>query len=108
MKKIMIILSKTRVIIPVLLLGAAGILLSSAAQITQDDQVPPIIKTPSSVGEVAFPHEFHFDDLEIECQTCHHEVTAGALTMPHKEYFDDFWIDCRICHRSDENSIPQA
>ena len=52
----------------------------------------------STVGEVTFPHEAHFDDLEIECEACHHETNAKMLHMPHEEYFKDFWIECGICH----------
>ena len=55
---------------------------------------PSVITSPSSLGEVNFQHEFHYEDLEIECQTCHHEVDAVKLNIPHKEYFEDFWISC--------------
>ena len=87
--------------------GGAALIGIVSAQDTQEKQLTPIIKSPSSVGEVAFPHQFHFEDLELECQTCHHETNASALRMPHGEYFDDFWIDCRICHRSDGSSVSQ-
>lgn len=59
-------------------------------------------KSPSLVGEVKFGHEYHFEELKIECPACHHETNAAALRMPHKDYFDDFWIDCTICHKSDK------
>lgn len=52
-------------------------------------------------GDVDFPHDFHIDDLELECEECHHETNALRLKMPHEDYFDDFWIDCTICHKSD-------
>jgi hypothetical protein len=77
------------------------------AQDPQEGQLNPIIKSPSSVGEVSFPHQFHFEDLELECQTCHHETNASSLRMPHEDYFDDFWIDCRICHKSDGLTLSQ-
>ena len=54
---------------------------------------PPILVWPSRVGEVTFPHEMHFDDLDISCEECHHEINAARLEMPHEDYFDDFWID---------------
>ncbi|MFC2163958.1 cytochrome c3 family protein [Acidobacteriota bacterium] len=99
---------KTDLIILVLALVAAVMVFGSVAQSQQKVQVLPIIKSPSTVGEVAFPHELHFDALEIECQTCHHEINAQKLNIPHKDYFDDFWIDCRICHGHDGGQISQA
>jgi len=65
----------------------------------------PILVFPSSVGEVVFPHEGHYDSLEIDCQTCHHETNAKMLDIPHVEYFQDFWIDCTTCHHP--SSTPQ-
>jgi hypothetical protein len=59
------------------------------------------IRTPSTIGEVIFPHLWHIEDFEIECQECHHEIRATALHMPHEEYFEDFWIECGVCHKSD-------
>jgi len=49
--------------------------------------------------DVCFPHEVHVADLEIECETCHHETNAASLGSPHASYFDDFWIDCNTCHK---------
>ena len=54
---------------------------------------------PEAIGAVDFPHEFHTEDLEIECAECHHETNAEALRFPHQDYFEDFWIDCRVCHQ---------
>ena len=85
-------------------IGAVGF---SGAPALQEEPLPPIIKSPSSVGDVEFPHQFHFEELEFECQTCHHETNASKLKMPHEEYFDDFWIDCLICHRSDGSAVLQ-
>ncbi len=68
----------------------------SAAE--QSSEIPEVIKSESYVGEVSFKHQEHFDDLEIECETCHHEVNAAKLNFPHENYFEDFWIDCLICH----------
>lgn len=61
------------------------------------------IKISSFVGEVIFPHMLHFEDLEIECVDCHHQIKARELNIPHMEYFDEFWIDCNICHNRSEN-----
>lgn len=49
--------------------------------------------------DVCFPHAMHFDDLGIECETCHHETNAAVLSIPHEEYFEDLWIDCATCHK---------
>jgi len=68
--------------------------------------VPAEIVSPTSVGEVAFPHRKHFEELQLACAACHHETRAAVLDMPHPQYFADFWIDCKVCHR--EASAPQA
>ena len=76
-----------------------------SAQESEEKELTAVINSPSSVGDVAFPHQFHSDDLEIECQQCHHETNASPLKMPHENYFDDFWIDCRICHRGEGSDV---
>lgn len=71
--------------------------------------LPPVLVSPTSVGEVAFPHQMHFDDLGIDCGECHHEINAARLKMPHEDYFDDFWIDCLACHTESETpSVSQS
>jgi hypothetical protein len=70
--------------------------------------MPAIIKSPSTAGEVAFPHQKHYQDLGLECKTCHHETNAAALKSPHAEYFDDFWIDCKICHRENGSATLES
>lgn len=70
--------------------------------------IPEEIISPSYVGEVIFPHLFHYEDLEIECKECHHEINAAKLNIPHEEYFKDFWIDCNICHNGDNSSKMEA
>ena len=62
-------------------------------------EVPAEIVSPSSVGEVVFPHRKHVEELNFGCSDCHHETRAAVLDMPHPQYFEDFWIDCKICHR---------
>lgn len=62
-------------------------------------QAPEAITFSSSIGEVSFPHLFHVEDLELECQECHHEVLAKGLSIPHPEYLEDFWLDCTTCHQ---------
>jgi len=71
-------------------------------------EMPDEIISPSSVGEVTFPHLFHFEELELECIECHHEINAAKLITPHDEYFDDFWIDCNICHNGNETIRMEA
>ena len=91
-------------IVSVLLIGMV-----LAGEESDSSQPKAVIRSPSSVGEVVFPHKLHFEELEIECDECHHETDAAKLQMPHEEYFEDFWIDCRICHNDNEVvSKPQA
>ena len=71
-------------------------------------EIPEELISPSSVGEVSFPHSFHIEDLEIECQECHHEINAAQLSTPHDEYFNEFWIDCNICHNGNESARMEA
>jgi len=71
-------------------------------------EIPDEITSPSSVGEVIFPHLFHYKDLEYECVECHHEINAAKLVTPHEKYFKDFWIDCSICHNGNETAKMQA
>jgi len=71
-------------------------------------EMPDEIISPSSVGEVTFPHLFHYEDLEYECVECHHEINAAKLITPHDKYFKDFWIDCSICHNGNETAKMQA
>jgi hypothetical protein len=76
---------------------------------TQDTTgVPSIITSPSSAGEVVFPHQQHYEDFEVECKNCHHETNAAKLNMPHENYFNDFWIDCKICHHKGGSGKLQA
>ena len=59
---------------------------------------PAKSETKASIGPARFPHEKHFDELEIECVTCHHETNAKPLSFPHPRLLDDFWVDCSTCH----------
>ncbi len=65
-------------------------------------EIPEELISPSSVGEVSFPHLFHFEDLDIECQECHHEINATKLNTPHPDYFKSSWINCKTCHNGSE------
>jgi hypothetical protein len=101
-----------RIVLIILIATASGTAFIGFGKVQdmQKGKITSVIKSPSALGDVAFPHLFHFEDLEIECQTCHHETNASTLRMPHEDYFDDFWIDCTICHRSEGSvlSQPQA
>jgi len=55
----------------------------------------------SMMGNVIFDHEEHADEMEIDCDECHHETNAAPLHYPHEQYFHDLWIDCNTCHRED-------
>ena len=101
--------SSIRIILFIIIVAVCGaaVLGLGRAQDPQEGQIDPIIKSPSSIGEVAFPHQFHYEDLELECQTCHHETNASTLQMPHEDYFDDFWIDCIICHKEDGSTVSE-
>ena len=81
---------------------------SEKTSIPDTVEMPDEIISPSSVGEVTFPHLFHFEELELECVECHHEINAAKLIIPHEEYFNDFWIDCNICHNGNENARMEA
>jgi hypothetical protein len=60
---------------------------------------PPVAQRPvSMMGDLIFDHEMHADELELECDECHHETNAVPLDFPHEEYFHDLWIDCGACH----------
>lgn len=64
--------------------------------------IPAVVRE----SDVVFPHAMHFEDLGIECATCHHETDAGRLVIPHPEYFDTTWVDCEICHRPQDAPTP--
>jgi hypothetical protein len=69
---------------------------------------PSEIISPSSAGEVFFPHLQHTEDFDVACKDCHHETNAAELNIPHEDYFDDFWIDCKICHHEGGSGKLQA
>jgi hypothetical protein len=83
-------------------------ILADNVSIPDTVEMPDEIISPSSVGEVTFPHLFHYEDLEFECVECHHEINAAKLITPHDEYFSDFWIDCNICHNGNETARMEA
>jgi len=74
----------------------------SAAEISEpagEASAPTLERRTSPImGDLIFPHVEHVEDMEIECDECHHETNAVPLNSPHQEYFDDLWVDCGACH----------
>jgi len=89
-----------------LLTVLVGLVLAPGVPADPESPAPVQIVSPSSVGEVVFPHQKHFEELGIACVDCHHETSAAVLNMPHPQYFEDFWLDCQVCHR--EAGAPLA
>ncbi len=75
---------------------------------SSDVSIPSEITSPSSAGEIYFPHQQHYEDFEVECKTCHHEINASNFKLPHENYFNDFYIDCRICHHENKTVTLNA
>lgn len=71
---------------------------TSLKEVIRKGGIPDIITSPSTLGEVHFPHKRHVEELGFDCHECHHETRAARLSFPHPDYFDDFWIDCKVCH----------
>lgn len=65
-------------------------------------EIPDVIKIPSSLGEVVFPHKMHIEEEGIECVVCHHQINAKKLNTPHPDYFKSNWIKCNICHKGSD------
>jgi c(7)-type cytochrome triheme protein len=84
-----------------LLLSSLALLVVAAPVAAGEESYPETLTSPSSVGEVVFPHRAHVEDFGFECVECHHETRAAELTMPHPAYLEDYWLDCGVCHRAD-------
>ncbi len=73
---------------------------SAAAEISGQGASPRLEqRSGPMMGGLIFDHEEHTEELDLECDDCHHEINAGPLDFPHEEYFHDLWIDCDTCHR---------
>jgi hypothetical protein len=81
-----------RVWIVVGLVAAGG----GMAVAIDDGELPAFVEW----NDVCFPHEMHFVDMELECESCHHETNAVELSVPHEAFFEDLWIDCATCHKT--------
>ena len=63
-------------------------------------------RTSPIMGDLIFPHVEHVEDMELECDECHHETNAVPLHSPHQQYFDDLWVDCGACHHEPGSANP--
>ena len=61
-----------RAFVAALLLCAGGVMIGAAVA-SAEDSLPEFIES----NDVCFPHAMHFDDLGIECGSCHHETNAA-------------------------------
>jgi hypothetical protein len=92
------------------LLAAASVLLLGAASVPPKPEgapVPPVIRIPSSVGEVNFQHQTHIKDRAIPCAECHHQINAKKLHTPHPDYLTSSWIKCKVCHEESGKAKQQ-
>jgi hypothetical protein len=108
MKKMRLYSTNSLVAAVIFLILGSLLVFSTTTQDEPQAQPKDIIISPSSLGAVSFPHKLHFEDLEIECATCHHETNAVRLEMPHENYYINFRIDCQLCHRKDGTAATQA
>ncbi len=77
--------------------------------LADDEKDPPEnIVIPSVVGEVRFPHSYHYDDQDIACTTCHHPVNAKPFKTPHNHIFKNSKTDCQTCHGGPAKAENQA
>ncbi|GEM_PF-1989674 len=79
--------------------GAAVLLGTVLLPLVLAASPPGEIRWSSHVGEVAFPHGMHVEDLGIECTECHHPTRAAKLETPHPEIFTGELQRCSLCHR---------
>jgi hypothetical protein len=79
---------------------AEGESASEPIEVARQTASAPVDRRPAPMmGELFFDHEEHAEEMELECDECHHEINAAPLDFPHEDYFHDLWIDCDICHR---------
>ena len=66
---------------------------------------PPVQPRSSPLmGDLFVPNVAHVEDMELECDECHHETIAVPLDSPHESYFDDLWVDCGSCHHESSSA----
>ena len=83
-----------------LICALLALLALAAAPLARSDAgaIPLEKRFASSVGEVTFRHQAHFQERGIACAECHHEINAKKLTTPHPEYLKAAAINCEACH----------
>lgn len=52
-----------------------------------------------------FDHDFHYNDLELECNECHHVYENGALVQD-KNSEDKRCSECHLLEATEEQKIP--
>ena len=97
---------------PLLIFGILAVGLQLSAQEepstkTAESTAPDIIHFPSPVGEVAFPHRMHSEDLGMDCADCHHPIKAAPIESPHPQYFEKSDVKCQSCHHASDSTSPQ-
>ena len=67
-------------------------------------EIPVVRIFFTSVGDVTFKHQTHYQDRGIQCSECHHQINAKKLVTPHPDYFKSSWVKCGICHNASEKA----
>ena len=79
----------------------------SASEATEaaDELTAPALGPRHSpvMGDLIFDHVAHVEEMDFECDECHHETNAVPLSSPHEEYFYDLWVDCAACHHDSKS-----
>ncbi len=89
---------------PITLVALLGVLWLGCGSAPASNDAADSTIVATTLREVVFPppgvfdHDFHVDDLDLECNECHHEAAASPFDTPHEEYFEDLWITCETCH----------
>ncbi len=97
------------------LLALLGVIWSACGSVPAANDGVDSTMVATTLSDVVFPppgvfdHDLHVDDLELECNECHHEAAALPFETPHKEYFEDLWITCETCHTEENLDLgPRA
>ena len=67
-------------------------------------EIPAVRIFLTSVGDVTFTHQMHYQDRGIQCTECHHQINAKKLVTPHPDYFKSSWISCGTCHNASDKA----
>jgi len=78
---------------------------SEATEAAREFTAPTLEPRHSPImGDLIFDHVAHVEEMELECDECHHETNAVPLSTPHEEYFYDLWVDCGACHHDSKSA----